>query len=105
MKVFIRLWWKVQPLLWRLQHHLEKLFGWFPLRIVRKSTLDWYDDMAYRFSCVLDHTTGRMSKTNYTLNAMYAEIDDAFTKARDEAYQDGLKAGREPDDFEDHPWP
>ena len=37
---------------------------------------DGDDSMGYRFSCVLDHTTGgRMSKTNYTMAAMYAEID------------------------------
>lgn len=36
----------------------------------------WVDDVDYRFGCVLSEVTSRMSKTNYTLEAMRAEIAD-----------------------------
>ncbi len=39
------------------------------------------EEMAHRFACVLDHVTrGRMSKTNYTKEAMISESDDAATQ-------------------------
>lgn len=50
-----------------------------------------YEEMAYRFSCVLDHATGGlMSKTNYTKEAMYASIDDHIKKICDEAVAEAL---------------
>jgi hypothetical protein len=48
-----------------------------------------FDDMAYRFSCVLDHATGgRLSKTNYTKEVMYAEIDAHISRCVDELRDD-----------------
>lgn len=37
--------------------------------------IERYEDMEYRFSCYLDHTTQSMSKTNYTKEAMYEEYE------------------------------
>ena len=50
---------------------------------------DEYVEMEMRFACVLDHATnGMMSKTNYTKEAMYAQIDDAFTANAEEFAKD-----------------
>lgn len=85
---------------------IEKSLGWFPLRIVKKSTIEWYQDMQYRFCLVLCDATGhRMSKTNYTTEAMRAEMNDFLQRERDEAFQEGVEAGREPDDFDDIQYP
>lgn len=46
----------------------------------------WVDDVDYRFSCVLCDVTARMSKTNYTLEAMRAEIADK----REQDIEDGI---------------
>lgn len=38
---------------------------------------DWFDDIEHRFSSFLSNQTGgRMSKTNYTVEAMIAEAND-----------------------------
>lgn len=46
-------------------------------------------DMEWRFGCVLNHVTRSMSKAYYTIEAMYAEIDDFLAEQRDEAYAEG----------------
>ena len=54
----------------------------------------WVSDVDYRFACVLDHTTGVMSKTNYSLETMYGAIDQRFIDEREEAFQEGVEHGR-----------
>lgn len=67
-----------------------------PFVIIRHSTLEWYQDMDYRFSCVLDNATGgRMSKTNYTKEDMYQEIHEAHCREREDAYQEGYNDAKE----------
>lgn len=50
----------------------------------------WVDDVDYRFSCVLCDVTVAMSKTNYTLEAMRAEIADKRRQADEMAIDDFL---------------
>ena len=51
-----------------------------------------YEEMAYRFACVLDHATGGyLSKTNYDKDTMYAAIDDHVHRQCDEALKDALE--------------
>lgn len=51
-------------------------------------------DLESRFSEVLMHATnGRMSRTNYTFDAMRAEIDDAVMENVDEALNEERKYG------------
>ncbi len=70
---------------------VERLREWLPWTVVRTDELH---DLCYRFSCVLDHATdGRMSKTNYTKEAMYAQIDDAFTRCAEQAVEDAIADG------------
>lgn len=46
---------------------------------------DWFDDMEYRLSGLLCHTTGGMlSKTNYTLEAMLRAVEDYQIRCCDE---------------------
>jgi len=54
-------------------------------------------EMAHRFSCLLDHATGgRMSKTNYTKEAMYAEVDDHISDlGREQAEEEGAELRRD----------
>lgn len=47
------------------------------------------DDLAYRFSCLLDHATGGMlSKTNYDKQTMYTHVDDHVNKMVEQARED-----------------
>jgi hypothetical protein len=47
------------------------------------------NDLAYRFSCVLDHATGGyLSKTAYDKDTMYAAIDDHVHRQCDEALKE-----------------
>ena len=49
----------------------------------------WLYDMEHRFACVLDHATGgMMSKTNYTEEAMYCQIDEHLNRQVDEAVKE-----------------
>lgn len=44
-----------------------------------------FDDMEYRFGCLLDHATGgRMSKTNYTKETMYGGVNDHIRSCVDD---------------------
>lgn len=53
-----------------------------------------YSEMAWRFSCVLDHATGgRLSKTSYDWETMRCEIDDYLQRERAEAFEEGKQAG------------
>jgi hypothetical protein len=46
-------------------------------------------ELVYRFACILEHATGgQMSKTNYTLEAMRAVIDDHVNAVVDEALKE-----------------
>ena len=48
-----------------------------------------FSDLPHRFSCVLEHATGgKMSKTNYTKEAMYREIDGHIQDLCDEAVKE-----------------
>ena len=50
-----------------------------------------FREMEYRFACVLDHATGgRMAKTSYAKETMYAEIDDHITRLVEDAVKDEL---------------
>jgi hypothetical protein len=56
-------------------------------------TKEQVSELVYRFACILEHATGgKMSKTNYTLEAMRAVVDDHITETC-EAY---LKEFKEP---------
>lgn len=67
-----------------------------PFLIIRRSTLDWYQDLEYRFACVLESATGgMMSKTNYTKEAMYQQIHEHLCSERDEAYEEGHNNAKE----------
>ena len=45
---------------------------------------DWIDDLEYRFSVFLcEQTGGRMSKTNYTIEAMRSVANDYQTEVCD----------------------
>jgi len=48
-----------------------------------------FNDLSHRFSCVLEHATGgTMSKTNYTKEAIYREIDSHIQDLCDEAVKE-----------------
>jgi hypothetical protein len=50
---------------------------------------DNFNDLSHRFSCALEHATGgKMSKTNYTKEAMYREIDGHTQDLCDEAVKE-----------------
>lgn len=68
-----------------LDTRLDKL----PFVVMKRSTYAAWLDMDYRFSCVLNRVTKTMSKTNYTLEAMYGEIQAKEQQEHDEAYQEG----------------
>jgi len=45
----------------------------------------YFDDMEYRFSCLLCHATGgRLSKTNYTVQAMESAVTDYLNECCNE---------------------
>lgn len=74
--------------------HLSKAAKGQWLRIVVAGSMplinDTFTDMQHRLACVLCHATGgRMSKTNYAIKTMYAEIDDFIERERDEACEEG----------------
>lgn len=48
-------------------------------------------DMEYRLGCVLCHMGTHMSKSYYTLEAMYGEIDRVLNEKYDEGYEDAKK--------------
>ena len=54
---------------------------------------EWLDDLEHRFSCVLNHVSP-MSKTNYTLEAMYAEINQQRVDEIEEAIADSRETYR-----------
>lgn len=44
-------------------------------------TKEEVSELVYRFACLLEHATGgKMSKTNYTLEAMKSVVDDHITE-------------------------
>jgi len=48
-----------------------------------------FDDMDYRFGCLLDHATGgRMSKTNYTKEVMYSGVNEYVRQCIDDEKSD-----------------
>ena len=54
------------------------------------------EDMAYRFSCVVDYATnGKASKTNYDLETYKSLIEEAFRERENQAVNDALEIERE----------
>ena len=55
----------------------EKWWNKFRWKLAYILASDWIDDLEYRFSAFLcEQTGGRMSKTNYTVNAMCSVAND-----------------------------
>jgi hypothetical protein len=118
-----RTWWTARPkyycpmwirlkLAWEFEGIKDMtLTQWFPTkdplidRIMYR--LGWvrakdHEEMAYRFSCVLDSATGsRMSKTNYAIHPMLEQIEHYIQLREDEAVEDALMEQAEAQELED----
>ena len=55
--------------------------------------IERYEEMEYRFSCYLDHTTQSMSKTNYTKEAMYEEYNHRVEVMIEDRIKDMVQDG------------
>lgn len=63
------------PVQWLVDRYLA-MHDTIDTLIHHREIIREYDEMAHRFSCVLCDVTQGMSKTNYDLDAMRAEISD-----------------------------
>jgi hypothetical protein len=75
-----------------LQQHLAGRGGDFE---VARKTIDalyrWVGDLDYRFSCVVNHATSILSKTNYAVSVYEGAIDDHVNKLIDDAVEEDRK--------------
>lgn len=74
----------------KLNQRINELLYWLACRLS-----PWVADVDWRFSCVLCDVTTGMSKTNYALEAMRAEIADKRSQDIEDGIDDFL------DDYDD----
>lgn len=61
---------------------------WF-VRIIAPEAVEFENDLRNRFSCLLDYATGgKLSKTNYTKQAMYGAVDEYIQGRVDDAVRE-----------------